>query len=365
MNEPALICLCYSGFVFSWICGLCFSDLCYSAFSYLCFPSSFPNIRKYFPENFLKCNQTPWKHFPFLEISISGKYVFSGKRFTTTKHSLREKRGQSLVKVGQTRSNSIDGPETTRLCEIHIRILIIGIEKYGDILVLVKFENNWLVEKREHCHKGTQQKSIICHPYIWNVTIGFKECNQRLIPVNYYHNQTVGFRERRGQSLAQVGQTRSNLIDNPETTRIFEIHIQILIIGIEKYGDILVLVKFENNWLVERIEHCHKGTQHKYLMRHPYIWNLTIGFKECNERKILVTYDHIQKVGFREWRGQNLVKVGQIRSNLINGPKTTRLCEIHIRILIIGIEKYGDKLVLVKFEKNWMIKLGKHSHKGT
>ena len=30
-----------------------------------------------------------WKHFPFLEISISGKYVFSGKRFTTTKHSLR------------------------------------------------------------------------------------------------------------------------------------------------------------------------------------------------------------------------------------------------------------------------------------
>ena len=25
----------------------------------LCFPSSFPNTRKYFPENFLKCNQTP------------------------------------------------------------------------------------------------------------------------------------------------------------------------------------------------------------------------------------------------------------------------------------------------------------------
>ena len=52
--------------------------------------------------------------------------------------------GQSLVKVGQTRSNLIDGPETTRLGEIHIRILIIGIEEYGDILVLVKFENNWI-----------------------------------------------------------------------------------------------------------------------------------------------------------------------------------------------------------------------------
>ena len=66
--------------VLFWICGLCFSDLC--------FPSSFPNTRKYFPENFLKCNQTPWKHFPFPKISISGKYVFSGKRFTATKHSL-------------------------------------------------------------------------------------------------------------------------------------------------------------------------------------------------------------------------------------------------------------------------------------
>ena len=54
----------------------------------------------------------------------------------------RARRSQSLVKVGQTQSNLIDGPETTRLCEIHIRILIIGIEKYGDILVLVKFENN-------------------------------------------------------------------------------------------------------------------------------------------------------------------------------------------------------------------------------
>ena len=63
-----------------WVMACVFLDLC--------FPSSFPNTRKYFSENFLKRNQTPWKHFPFPEISISGKYVFSGKRFTATKHSL-------------------------------------------------------------------------------------------------------------------------------------------------------------------------------------------------------------------------------------------------------------------------------------
>ena len=70
-------------------------------------------------------------------------------------------------------------------------------------------------------------------------------------------------------------------------------------------------------------------------------------------------------LGFRERRSQSLVKVDQTRSNLIDGPETTRLCEIHIQILIIGIEKYGDILVLVKFENNWMIRLSKHSHKGT
>ena len=80
---------------------------------------------------------------------------------------------------------------------------------------------------------------------------------------------------------------------------------------------------------------------------------------------ILENYGHNQTVGFRERRGQNLVKVGQTRSNLIDGPKTTRLCEIHIRILIIEIEEYGDILVLVKFENNWMIRLREHSHNGT
>ena len=56
-------------------------------------------------------------------------------------------------------------------------------------------------------------------------------------------------------------------------------------------------------------------------------------------------------------RGQSLVKVGQIRSNLIDGPKTTRLGEIHIQILFNRIEEYGDILVLVKFETNWMVRL--------
>ena len=59
-------------------------------------------------------------------------------------------RGQSLVKVGQTRSNLIDGPNTIGLGEIHIQILIIRIEEYGDILMLVKFETNWMVRLREY-----------------------------------------------------------------------------------------------------------------------------------------------------------------------------------------------------------------------
>ena len=76
----------------------------------------------------------------------------------------RERRGQNLVKFGQTRLNLINGSEITRLCEIHIQILIIGFEKYGDLLVLVKFENNWIVRLREHCHKGAQHMSITRHP---------------------------------------------------------------------------------------------------------------------------------------------------------------------------------------------------------
>ena len=65
--------------------------------------------------------------------------------------------------------------------------------------------------------------------------------------VNYGHNQTVGFKERCGQSLVKVGQIQSNLIDGPKTTGLSKIQIQILTNRNEEYGDILVLVKFETN----------------------------------------------------------------------------------------------------------------------
>ena len=85
---------------------------------------------------------------------------------------------------------------------------------------------------------------------------------------NYGHNQMVGFRERRGQSLLKVRQIWSNLIDSLKTTGLGENHIQILIIGIEEYGDVLVLVKFETNWMVRLRKHSHTGTQHMSIMRH-------------------------------------------------------------------------------------------------
>ena len=72
-------------------------------------------------------------------------------------------RGQSLVKVGQTRSNLIDGPETIGLGEIHFQILINRTEEYGDILVLVKFETNWIVRLSKHNHTNTQHMPIMCH----------------------------------------------------------------------------------------------------------------------------------------------------------------------------------------------------------
>ena len=59
-------------------------------------------------------------------------------------------RGQNLVKIGQTWSKLIDGPDTIGFGEIHIQILIIKIEEYGDILMLVKFETNWMVRLREY-----------------------------------------------------------------------------------------------------------------------------------------------------------------------------------------------------------------------
>ena len=94
--------------------------------------------------------------------------------------------------------------------------------------------------------------SITCHPYIYILTIGFEECNERIIQVNYGLNHMVGFRERerRDQILGKVGQFRLNLIDGLETTRLCEIQIRILIIRNKRYDDILVLVKFENSLIV-------------------------------------------------------------------------------------------------------------------
>ena len=78
----------------------------------------------------------------------------------------RERHSQSLVKVGQTWSNFINGPKTIGVREIYIQILIIGIEEYGNTLVLVKFETNWMVRLREHNHTGTQHMSIHHTPYL-------------------------------------------------------------------------------------------------------------------------------------------------------------------------------------------------------
>ena len=71
----------------------------------------------------------------------------------------------------------------------------------------------------------------------------------------------------------------------------------------------------------------------------------------------MINYDHNQIVVFREKHDQSLVKVGQIRSNLIDSPKTTGLGENHIQTFITGIEEYGDVLVMVEFKTNWMVRL--------
>ena len=49
----------------------------------------FSKHQKIFSGKFFEMQPNTWKYFPFPEISISGKYVFSRIRFTATKHSLR------------------------------------------------------------------------------------------------------------------------------------------------------------------------------------------------------------------------------------------------------------------------------------
>ena len=48
----------------------------------------FSKHQKTFSGKFFEMQPNTEKYFPFPEISISGKYVFSGKHFTATKHSL-------------------------------------------------------------------------------------------------------------------------------------------------------------------------------------------------------------------------------------------------------------------------------------
>ena len=54
--------------IFFWVVACVFLDLC--------FPSSFPNTRKYFPENFLKCNQTHGNIFLFRKLAFPENMYF-------------------------------------------------------------------------------------------------------------------------------------------------------------------------------------------------------------------------------------------------------------------------------------------------
>ena len=72
-------------------------------------------------------------------------------------------------------------------------------------------------------------------------------------------------------------------------------------------------------------------------------------------------------VGFRERRGQNLVKVGQIRSNLIDGPETSVLGETRFMgrfsvdywVLELLIENVNEEIILKYDEHHVNIDLGK------
>ena len=55
--------------IFFWVVACVFLDLC--------FPSSFPNTRKYFPEIFLKCNQTHANIFLLRKLAFPENMYFS------------------------------------------------------------------------------------------------------------------------------------------------------------------------------------------------------------------------------------------------------------------------------------------------
>ena len=89
-----------------------------------------------------------------------------------------------------------------------------------------------------------------------------------LILANNGPKQTIGFRQRRGQDLDKVCQTWSNIIDGLVNTRHSEIRFPISIVKIEEYGNALVLVKFETNWMVRLREQSRSGTQHMSISHH-------------------------------------------------------------------------------------------------
>ena len=67
-------------FFFFWVVACVF----WFVFSFF-----FSKHQKIFSGKFFETQPNTWKYFHFPEISISGKYVFSRKRFTATKHSLK------------------------------------------------------------------------------------------------------------------------------------------------------------------------------------------------------------------------------------------------------------------------------------
>ena len=93
----------------------------------LSLPSSFPNTRKYFSENFLKYNQTYEKHFPFWKIAFSENFLFSGNAFTWTKHNLRAVGGACEWK---------GDPDWTRVWP-WAPVLWVNLQKYHRYLVFI------------------------------------------------------------------------------------------------------------------------------------------------------------------------------------------------------------------------------------
>ena len=77
-----------------------------------------------------------WKHFPFPKISISGKYVFFGKRFTATKHSLN-----LFYWRGRSRLAGIKHTFYTAWLYLFIFRTINGMSKFRSTFVILGYFN--------------------------------------------------------------------------------------------------------------------------------------------------------------------------------------------------------------------------------